>query len=116
MFGNVDITEICDEWISNPTSSITLNSFIPARVILEEGDHKHLSLRASVTSSENWRDALGPTGSTISYKKAFADIEKIGDLRNRVIKLGPGSLKLGMVFVGYVNQTNDKGTHIILSY
>lgn len=50
LFGNVDTTEICDEWITNPSSSIQLNAFIKARIIAEEGDHKHLSLRASVTN------------------------------------------------------------------
>lgn len=86
-----------------------MNSFVSARIILEEGEHLRLSLRASVISAENWENALGPNGSTISYKKVFADVEKIGDLRNRIVKLGLGSLKLGMVFVGYVNLTNEKG-------
>ncbi|EAR99985.1 S1 RNA-binding domain protein (macronuclear) [Tetrahymena thermophila SB210] len=112
LFGNVDITEICDEWIANASSSIQINSFVKARVIAEEGDHKYLSLRSSVTNEQNWKNSLGPNGTTINYKKYFSDSEKIGDLRNRIIKLGPGSIKVGMVFVGYINQTNDKGCFI----
>lgn len=60
----------------------------------------------------NWAKALGPNGTTIEYKKLFGDSEKIGDLRNRILKLGTGSVKVGMIFVGYVNNTSEKGCFI----
>lgn len=39
----------------------------------------------------------------------FSDSEKIGDLRNRILKLGSGSLKIGMILVGYISNSSEKG-------
>ena len=69
-------------------------------------------MRNSVVNVNNWDKALGPKGTTLEYKKLFADSEKIGDLRNRIIKLGTGSIKVGMIFVGYVNNTSEKGCFV----
>lgn len=56
---------------------------------------------------DNWLRAIGPAGSTLEYKRRFAESEQTGDLRNRVLRLGPGGLKAGSVFIGYVSNTSN---------
>ncbi|EGR29983.1 programmed cell death 11, putative [Ichthyophthirius multifiliis] len=115
-FTNIHISEICDEWEGVPAEHFESGQYTKGRILERDDENVQISLRQAVTNENNWKKALGPSGNTIEYKKIFQEVEKQGDLRNRLIKLGQGSLKQGMIFVGYINQTNDKGCFVNISY
>jgi len=50
------------------------------------------------------------------YKKLFAESERLGDLRARIYKLGLGSLRPNMIFIGYVNACNNNGCFIKIGH
>ena len=60
---------------------------------------------------KNW-NSLKESATTIQYKNSFSNSEKNGDLRARIYKLGMSSLKIGMIFVGYVINANQNGCFI----
>ena len=139
VFASIDLLEICDEFQINPLIRYPIGHFLQARVIStilpenplnseakstnssmkntnSEGKNMNsikVSLRETLTNERNWE--ILTKKSTLSYKKAFEEIENQGDLRCRILKLGVSSLKTGMIFLGYVHQTNDKGCFIKLS-
>ena len=109
-FASIDLLEICDEFILNPLNRYPIGHYLQARVLHVSTDKLELSIRETLTNQRNWE--ILTTKSTLAYKKAFDDIENQGDLRSRIHKLGVTSLKPGMIFLGYVHQTNDKGCFI----
>lgn len=110
-FANVDILEVCDEWLADPLNRFEIGIFVKARILNKDNNKINVSLRDSITNEKTWK-VLSKNGSTHEYKQMFDEIEKIGDLRNRIFKLGSVSLKTGMIVMGYVNQTNEKGCFI----
>lgn len=112
-FTTVDLLEISDEFSNTPLERFPIGHFTPGRVLSVKEGAPIISLRESLVNDRSW-DILMSKG-TLSYKKAFEDTESQGDLRNRVFKLGVGSLKEGMVFLGYVHQTNSNGCFIHLA-
>lgn len=123
-YGYVDITELYDEFHAYPLKKIEekLNTIMLGRIIAfssnegkSKGSEIYISLRESILNQANWQ-VIAPEGTTIQFKKKFGYQEGQGDLRTRVLKLGPSSIKENMIFVGYVNETNDKGCFIRLSF
>ena len=129
-FGLVDITEIYDEYYAYPLKKIEskLNTFVIGRIIAfseasESADNEKkapsndifISLRESLLIDENWI-AISNEGTTVKFKKLLGYQEANGDLRSRVYKLGVPSLRQNMLFVGYVNEANDKGCFLKLSF
>ena len=129
-FGIVDITEIYDEYYAYPMKKIEskLNSFVLGRIIafseVSESPKNEkktpsndifISLRESLIVDENWQ-AISNEGTTVKFKKLLGYQEANGDLRSRVYKLGVPSLRKNMLFIGYINETNDKGCFLKLSF
>jgi len=118
--------------MSNALEKFPIDFFLPCRVIGLFLDKKevesaellnsnqatleiNVSLRESLQNEKNWQ-ILSSKGTTLQYKKAFGLHESNGDLRNRILKLGPASLKEGMICCGYVDHTNDSGCYVNLGY
>lgn len=111
VFGNVDITEICDEFLPNPLNRFKIGQILKARVLASSSPTSIvLSLRENMINEKMFKVLI--EGSTQEYLKNFGEVEKMGDLRNRILKLGVNSLKVGTIFLGYVHQTNNNGCFI----
>jgi hypothetical protein len=112
-----DLLDLSDDWLANPLNSFTVGAFYKARVISQKLDQysakleSQICLRESCLDENIWKEALSPlTGSSLGYKKWLGnEMEKRGDLRYRVWKLGAGSLKSSMIVLGYVSQCNNLG-------
>lgn len=111
VFGNVDITEICDEFLPNPLIRFKTGQILKARVLASSSPTSIvLTLRESMINEKLYKVII--EGSTQEYLKNFGELERTGDLRNRILKLGVNSLKVGTIFLGYVHQTNNNGCFI----
>lgn len=109
-FASVDLIEISDEFSDKPLERFPIGHYTPARVLSVKENIINLSLRETLINERSWNILMSE--GTMAYKQAFEEIEGQGDLRNRVLKLGQNSLKEGMLFLGYVHQTNSNGCFI----
>ena len=124
-YGFVDITEIYDEFHAYPLKKIEekANTVMLGRILAmsvndgnkSKGSEIYISLRESVLNPDNWK-VISQEGTTIQFKKKLGYQEERGDLRSRIYKIGASAVKENMIFVGYVNETNDKGCFVKIGF